>query len=136
MSWPAAFEFCGVTWDSCDDRWLAWTTQSRLRAAFGVLIAAAAAYGLARLFAGHHGKVFLPLWFLGVLVVLAIRYGIVVGVAGSLLSAAIFATTLFSPQGSLRVHDPLARQNLAWMVLGGIALSYLLAPSDSRHRKS
>ena len=42
----------------------------------GVLVAAAAAYGLARLFAGYDAKVFLPLWFVTVLVALAVRYGI------------------------------------------------------------
>jgi hypothetical protein len=69
-------------------------------------------------------------------VVLGLRYGIAVGVIGSLLSAAIFATMLFSPVGSFRVTDHAARQNLAWMVLGGIALSYLFAPSDSAQKKS
>jgi K+-sensing histidine kinase KdpD len=97
----------------------------------GVLLAAGAAYGLARLFAGHDAKVFLPLWFVAVLVVLAIRYGLAVGVVGSLLSAAIFAVTLFSPTGSLWINDVGARRNLAWMVLGGIVLSYLFAPADS-----
>jgi len=101
-----------------------------------VLLVAAAAYGLAQLFAGHHLKVFLPLWFVAALVALAVRYGLVVGIVGSLLSAAIFATTLFSPIGSLWISDHAARQNLAWMVLGGVVLSYLLAPSDSRTRKS
>jgi len=115
---------------------LAWEISSRFRAVGGVLIASGAAYGLARLFAGHHLKVFLPLWFVAVLVALAVRYGIMVGIAGSLLSAAIFATTLFSPVGSLWISDHAARQNLAWMVLGGVALSYLLAPGDSARRKS
>ncbi len=101
-----------------------------------MLIAAGAAYGLARLFAGQDVRVFLPLWFVAVLVVLGLRYGIAVGVIGSLLSAAIFATILFSPVGSFRVTDHAARQNLAWMVLGGVALSYLFAPSDSAHKKS
>lgn len=101
-----------------------------------MLIAAGAAYSLAWLFAGHDIKVVLPLWFVAVLVVLGLRYGIAVGVIGSLLSAAIFATMLFSPLGSFRVTDRAARQNLAWMVLGGVALSYLFAPSSSARRKS
>ena len=108
----------------------------KLRAPVGVLLAAGAAYGLAQLFAGHDLKAFLPLWFLAVLVALAVRYGIAVGVIGSLLSGAIFATTLFSPTGSLWISDLTARRNLAWMVLGGIVLSYLFAPSDSARRNS
>jgi K+-sensing histidine kinase KdpD len=108
----------------------------KLRAIIGVLLAGGAAYGLGQLFEAHHAKVFLPLWFVAVLVALALRYGMAVGVIGSLLSAAIFAITLFSPQGSLWISDLTARRNLAWMVLGGVVLSYLFAPSGSAHRKS
>lgn len=111
----------------------------KLRAVVGVVLASGAAYLLATWFAehaGHEAKVLVPLWFIAVLVALAIRYGLAVGVVGSLLSAAIFATTLFSPFGSLWISDLTARRNLAWMVLGGIVLSYLFAPSDSAHRKS
>lgn len=125
-----------MTLDSCDARALACIVSSWIRAVIAVLVATAAAYGLARLFAGHDVKVFLPLWFVAVLVVLALRYGIAVGVIGSMLSAAIFATTLFSPLGSLWVSDHAARQNLAWMVLAGVALSCLFAPSDSTRKKS
>jgi K+-sensing histidine kinase KdpD len=112
------------------------TIPTKLRATVGVLIAAAAAYGLGQVFADNHVKVFLPLWFVAVLVALAVRYGLMVGVIGSLLSAAIFATTLFSPMGSLWINDLTARRNLAWMVLAGVVLSYLFAPSDSAHKKS
>ncbi len=112
------------------------TVSQKLRATVAVLLVAGAAYLLAKVFVGHDVKVFLPLWFVAVLVALAVRYGIAVGVIGSLLSAAIFATTLFSPVGSLWISDHAARQNLAWMVLGGVALSYLFAPSDSARRKS
>lgn len=107
-----------------------------LRAVVGVLFITGAAYFLSKVFAAYDAKVFVPLWFVGLLVALALRYGILVGVVGSLLSAAIFATTLFSPTGSLWINDLTARRNLAWMVLGGIALSYLFAPRDSAHRKS
>lgn len=112
------------------------TVPTRLRAVFGVLISAGCAYGLALLFAGHDVRVFLPLWFVAVLVTLAVRYRIAVGIIGSLLAALIFAHTLFSPVGSLRISDHVARQNLAWMVLGGVVLSYLFAPRDSAHRNS
>ncbi|MFZ0706595.1 MAG: DUF4118 domain-containing protein [Candidatus Korobacteraceae bacterium] len=113
-----------------------WKIPEKLRASVGLLLVTAAACGLAQLFAGHEEKVFLPLWFVAVLVALAVRYGIAVGVVGSLLSAAIFATMLFSPLGSFRIGDKVARQNLAWMVLGGVALSYLFAPANSTRRKS
>jgi K+-sensing histidine kinase KdpD len=113
-----------------------WAMPEKLRATLGVFLVTGAAYLLAKVFAGHDVKVFLPLWFVVVLVVLAVRYGIAAGVIGSLLSAAIFAMMLFSPVGSLRVSDHAARQNIAWMVLGGVALSCLFAPSGSAHNKS
>jgi K+-sensing histidine kinase KdpD len=53
-----------------------------------------------------------------------------VGVLGSLLSALIFAHMLFQPLGSWHIQDVAARQNLAWMVLASVALSYLFAPSS------
>lgn len=91
---------------------------------------------MAALFAGKDARVFLPLWFLAVLVVLALRYGLAAGVIGSLAAAFIFAHMLFDPLGSWRISNAVARQNLAWMVLGGIVLSFLFAPSNSAQKKS
>jgi K+-sensing histidine kinase KdpD len=107
-----------------------------LRPVVGVLLSVGAAYGAALAFAGRDLRIVLPLWFVAVLVVLGMRYGMAVGIIGSLLSAVIFAHMLFAPLGSFRIGDEAARQNLAWMVLGGIALSYLLAPSDSAPKSS
>lgn len=72
---------------------------------------------------------------MAVLLVLAVRYGMAVGVVGSIISAVIFAHVLYSPLGSWHVTDHMARQNLAWMILGGVALSFLFAPSDSRQNR-
>lgn len=102
----------------------------------GVLFSAAAALGASLLFAAQPWRVFVPLAFVVVLVVLASRYGMAVAVLGSVLTAIIFAHFLFSPVGSLRVESSAARTNLAWMVLASVAVSYLLFPSHNiRNRK-
>jgi len=36
--------------------------------------------------------------------------------------------------GSVRVEQLAARENLAWMILAAVALSYLLFPPQSRSR--
>ena len=94
----------------------------------GLGICAAIAAVAAKLFAKTAVAPWVPLLFLVVLMVLAAAYGTAVGVLGSLLSALIFAYLLFSPLHSTDVADHAARSSLAWMVVGGVALSYLLAP--------
>lgn len=108
-----------------------WEAPLRLRTLVGVLLSVAAACGAAALFAGKDVRVFLPLWFIAVLFILAMRYGLMVGIFGSLAAALIFAHMLFDPIGSWRISSHVARQNLAWMVLGGVVLSYLFAPSSA-----
>jgi K+-sensing histidine kinase KdpD len=111
---------------------LHWKLPIRFRPLVGVFISVVAALSLAYAFAGRELKFVLPLWFVAVLFLLALRYGMAVGVFGSLISAAIFAYVLFHPVGSWRIDSQIARQNLAWMILGGVALSYLFAPSNSK----
>jgi len=106
------------------------------RLPFGILVAAAASFGVAQLFAGSPLSRVLPLLFIVVLCLLARFYGILVGVIGSILCALIFAHFMFNPTGSWHVEDAVARRNLLWMVVGSIALSYLFAPSGSPHHRS
>lgn len=103
---------------------------ARVRPWFGVLLAVVAAVAAGTVFAGKDVRVAVPLWFAALLVVLAMRYGIAVGVLGSLISALIFAHMLFQPFGDWRIENPAARQNLAWMILGSVVLSYLFGPSS------
>jgi K+-sensing histidine kinase KdpD len=107
-----------------------------VRIGIGVLLATAAALAASLLFATQPWRVFVPLAFVAVLVLIASRYGLAVAVIGSALTAVIFAHFLFTPIGSLRVESNTARTNLAWMVLASIAVSYLLFPSHRvRNRK-
>jgi K+-sensing histidine kinase KdpD len=104
-----------------------------IRLVYGVSVAGISALLLARMFIGHPTGIFLPLWFVAVLVGLGLRYGIGVAVAGSFIAAMIFAHVLFDPKGSWHVTDAVARRNLAWMVLGSVALSYLFVRPGSTH---
>ncbi len=103
--------------------------------AVGILLCLGASLGLAYLFAGKPISTALPLAFISVLCLLTWWYGVAVGVVGSLMSALIFAHFMFDPMGSWHVADAAARRNLFWMVLGGISLSYLLAPPGEKPRR-
>jgi len=69
-----------------------------------------------------------PLVFLIVILALAILCGTAAGIVGTLISALIFAYWLYPPIGNLAVQNAGARSSLAWMLLGGLVISYLLAP--------
>jgi K+-sensing histidine kinase KdpD len=101
----------------------------------GVLLSASAALVSSLIFATRSWRVFVPLCFVVVLVVLAARYGVAVSVIGSALTAMIFAHFLFSPVGSFQVESDSAKMNLAWMVLASIAVSYLLFPPQIGNRR-
>jgi K+-sensing histidine kinase KdpD len=102
-------------------RWM-----KKIRPLVGVLLCAVAALIASLVFEARPYRVFVPLGFVLVVLALAARYGMAVSVYGSLIAALIFARFLYHPIGSLRVDSEAARANLGWMVLGGIALSYLL----------
>ena len=94
----------------------------------GVLLCGSGAALLAILFHNAKSVSLVPLWFIAVLLAVAMRFGFIAGAAGSVLAAIIFAIFLFQPYGSLAVDNISARGNLAWMVLGGLVSSYLLGP--------
>ena len=54
---------------------------------------------------------------------------------GGVLAAMVLAYCLYPPLGSLRVDDGTARENLSWMILSAIAISFLLFPPQSRSRR-
>lgn len=105
--------------------------SATLRVLIGATLALSASWAAAKLFAGSDAGKVVPLWFILVLYVLARRYGFVAGVIGSLLCAFMFAHFMFDPTGSWHVEDEAARRNLLWMVVGAVAVSYLLTPSHS-----
>jgi K+-sensing histidine kinase KdpD len=75
-----------------------------------------------------------PFAILGVVLALGLVFGRSVGILGSVIAASIFAYTMY-PQGSLRIADPGARSLVAWMLLAGVSLSYLLLPAHGDRTK-
>ena len=105
--------------------------------AVGTLLSAVFAAVLAFLFQRSTLRGFLPIAFIVVLVLLSKQFGFGVSLAGSLSAAIIFALILFPPVGSAMVENDSARMNIAWMILGAVAVSYLLYPTnpmDDSHR--
>jgi len=93
------------------------------------VIAAWIAAFLCILFRGRNSSAVIPLAFLVIVILVALRFGALAGMLGSATAAVIFAFFLYRPIG-FGVDDPAARMNLAWLVLGGLACSYLLAPEQ------
>jgi len=87
---------------------------------------------LAAVFAhGRAWQVDVPLLFTLVLVVVALLFGAWAGIVGTLLAALVFATHLFIPLGNIHIESNAARSNLGWMLMVGIAFSFLFAPQKS-----
>ncbi|MGA2991595.1 MAG: hypothetical protein ABSD88_14055 [Candidatus Korobacteraceae bacterium] len=105
-----------------------------LKTLTGLLLVLAAALITAGLFSHSTFRIFVPLGFVVVLIVLAARFGVMVGVLGSVLAALVFAQRLYAPSSSLHVEQLAARENLAWMILAAVSLSYLLFPPHPRSR--
>jgi K+-sensing histidine kinase KdpD len=103
-----------------------------LRTLTGLFLTLAAALIVAGLFSHSNFRLFVPLGFVFVLIILAARFGLIVSVLGSLVAAIVFAYRLYPPLGSIHVERAAARANLGWMILAAVALSYLLFPPQ-RH---
>lgn len=106
-----------------------------MRTIVGVLLSTAAAFITAFIFAGRPSRVFIPLLFVFVLIAFAARYGVLVSVIGSALTALIFARYMYAPIGSLGIESAAAKANLGWMMLCAITVSYLLFPPSNISRK-
>lgn len=106
--------------------------RANLTSLIGVVICGWSAALLCLLFPVDQGKYAVPIAFLTIIVLVAIRCGVAAGVVGSIVAALIFAYFLYQPIGSVAVANQSARQSLSWMVLGGLVLSYLLGLSGER----
>ena len=106
-----------------------------LRTVTGLLLSLAAAFIVAGLFSHSEFRLFVPLGFVFVLIVLAARFGLMVSVLGSLVAAVVFAHRLFPPLGSVGAEQAAMRENLGWMILAAVALSYLLFPPRGRQTR-
>ncbi len=109
--------------------------SERWRPSVGVILCSTAAGGLAYLFRDRSFEGWLPLLFIGVILITAILFGNMAGVVGTLLSCIIFAMFLFQPRRSLIVSNLASRANLIWMVMLGLVLSYFFG-SPRPHSKN
>jgi integral membrane sensor domain MASE1 len=100
--------------------------RSSVVAAIGILICAWSAALMSLVFHNRGGKIAVPITFLFVVLLVSIRCGVSAGVLGSAVATLIFAVFLYAPLGSPEVANKAARSNLAWLVLGGLSISYLL----------
>ncbi len=71
-------------------------------------------------------KTMLPLGFLTVIAGVAILFGRLGGIVGTVTTSLVFASVLFEPRPSLAVADPVAKSHLAWMAAIGLVLSDLM----------
>jgi K+-sensing histidine kinase KdpD len=109
--------------------------SSRADALIGSLVCALGAGAASLIAGGYHWRVFVPLIFTFVLLLVALLFGARAGILGTLLAAMVFAAFLFQPLGRLHVVDNAARANLGWMLIIGMSFSFLFAPPDSGFRR-
>jgi K+-sensing histidine kinase KdpD len=76
-------------------------------------------------------KTAVPILSLALVLIVALLFGSLAGILGTLFSAIVFALFLFDPLGSMAVHDPAQKDSLMWMLMGGITLSVLFGRSSS-----
>jgi K+-sensing histidine kinase KdpD len=106
---------------------LTWWRDKLGSPAMGVILCTTAAGCFSLLFHESSFKRYLPLLFISIILLVAVRFGTWAGVVGTLLSSIVFAMFLFAPRSSLMVSDLTARSNLIWMVVVGLILSYFFA---------
>jgi len=106
-----------------------------INAGIGATLSGIAAVIVSTIAQGRSWKNLVPLVFVVVLLVIAGLFGARAGIIGTVLAALIFASFLFAPNGSVSVASDSARANLGWMLLIGIAFSFLFAPPTSGLRR-
>ncbi|MGI9102924.1 MAG: DUF4118 domain-containing protein [Terriglobales bacterium] len=93
-----------------------------------LLLCASAAWATTLVPWDRQARMIVPFAFLGIVLLLGCIFGRTVGVLGSVIAAGVFARCMYEPLGSLRVHDEAARGAVAWMLLTGVTVSWLLLP--------
>ena len=100
-----------------------------VNSAIGFVLCGFSASLLAILFWHSRFQILAPILFIFIVVAVAMRFGRLVGIMGTLFGAALFAIWLYPPLGALRVSSQEARASLNALLLGGLVLSYLLGES-------
>ena len=97
-----------------------------LRSSLGAASCTAVAGCLIPIFAGNAHRAVVPLLFLLVILYIALRFGHVAGLIGTVCAALVFEIFLFEPTLSFAIESPTARNHLVSMVILGICASELL----------
>ncbi len=101
---------------------------AHLGPALALLLCASAAWVVTLVHWTPAAHAVVPFAFLVVVLALGTIFGRTVGIWGSVIAALVFAHSMYQPLGSIRVADQGARSGLAWMLLAGVTVSYLLLP--------
>jgi hypothetical protein len=97
-----------------------------LRSSLGAASCTAVAGCLIPIFAGNAYRASVPLLFLVVILYIAVRFGHIAGIVGTVCAALAFEIFLFEPTLSFAIESPTARNHLISMVILGICASELL----------
>ena len=95
-----------------------------INALIGAILCAIVAAVLVFATRGSSLRTSVPLIFIAVIILVALRFGMLASVLGSLFATLLFAYFLFTPVGSFRVQKGQARTNLIWMLLIGVPVGY------------
>ena len=115
-------------------KWAHWQASDRLLAASALLLCGIAAWSISQFGWDPAHRMLVPFAFLGLVLFLGFRYGRAVGMLGSVISAVVFAFALYQPVGSFAVTDDAAKSTLAWAILVGVSVSFLLLPQHRQHK--
>jgi K+-sensing histidine kinase KdpD len=102
-----------------------------LRSSVGAASCAAVAGCLIPVFAGSAYRAIVPLFFLLVILYIALRFGHLAGIVGTLCAALVFEIFLFEPTLNLAIKNTSARNHLISMVILGVCTSELLGRRKS-----
>ena len=97
-----------------------------LRSSLGAASCTAAAGCLVPVFVGNAYRDIAPLFFVLVILYVALRFGHIAGIIGTVSAALVFEVFLFEPRLSLAIEDSSARNHLISMVILGICASEIL----------
>ena len=103
-----------------------WHVTGWLRSSVGAASCTAVAACLVPVFSGTTLSPAVPLLFLLVILYVALRFGNIAGIIGTVCAALVFASILFEPRPSLAISSPLERNLLFSMVILGTCASELL----------
>ena len=103
-----------------------WHVMGWLRSSLGAASCTAVAACVTPVFSGSELRSVVPFLFLLVILYVALRFGNIAGILGTICAALVFEIFLFEPRLSLSISSPAARNHLISMVILGICVSEIL----------